>query len=120
MLYYTTISLMKLVKNLSRLIKWRLHGRQLLSAAGAAFLLATIAFSSLFVAFEADHDCDGADCPVCQEIQSCVSNFQLLGGADGCADAPTSTFARFSAPVIACAYRAPATTLQSIYVRFNE
>ena len=105
---------------LRRLFKPNAQRRRIMSGVCAAFVLATIAFSSLFVSVEADHDCHGQDCPICQEMQTCVANFQLVGSAtppcDGPAVASRSSFVE-AAP---CVRRAPATTLQSLDVRFDE
>jgi hypothetical protein len=38
-------------------------------------LVLTLAVSAAFIAYEADHDCSGEDCPVCQTI---VINIRLL------------------------------------------
>ena len=92
-----------------------------MSGVCAAFVLTTIAFSSLFVSAEADHDCHGQDCPVCQEMQACVANFQLLGtslGETAGVSAPAVSFCPDARVV--CTYRAPAQTLQRLDVRFDE
>ena len=96
------------------------RNRKVLSALCAAFLLAVLALSWLFVVAEADHDCDGHDCPVCQEMRACLDNFQLVGSALGgeVLRLPRlSTVAEVLRPSV---YRAPATTLRSLSVRFNE
>lgn len=59
------------------------RSRKVFAALCAAFLLAVLALSGLFVVAEADHDCDGHDCPVCQEMRACLDNFQLVGSALG-------------------------------------
>ena len=87
----------------------------------AAFVLATLAFSSVLVTVEADHDCHGHDCPVCQDMQICVANFQLLGsalGGEAVVPALDATIG-FDARAV-CAYHAPALTLQRLDVRFDE
>ena len=94
--------------------------RRVLSGLCAAFVLATLAFSSVFVTVEADHDCDGRDCPVCQEMQACVANFQLLGSPTPSCDSPLPDVSLSSVETVPCARRAPATTLQSLDVRFDE
>lgn len=86
-----------------------------------AFLLAVQVVSGLVVAADADHECSEADCPVCQEIQGCVGNFQTLGSTSASADGlvPTvcpSGFDRLPVRV----NRTPATTLHSLDVRFDE
>ena len=92
-----------------------------MSGACAAFVLATIAFSSAFVAAEADHDCCGRDCPVCLELQVCVANFQLLGASPGgTADVAEPAASPRSDAGAVCAYRAQSPTLQRLDVRFDE
>ena len=103
-----------------RVIRPNAHTRRVLSGLCAAFVLATIAFSSAFVAADADHDCGGHDCPVCQEMQTCVANFQLLGSSSASGESPIPTTALSPVEAVPCARRAPATTLQSLDVRFNE
>ena len=97
------------------------RNRRVLSGFCAAFVLATLAFSSAFVTAEADHDCHGRDCPVCVEMQACVANFQLLGstfGGEAVVPAPAAPI-RFDVRAV-CSYRAPALTLQRLDVRFDE
>lgn len=57
----------------------RQRTRRLLAAVGAAVLLGSQAFSSAYIALEADHDCCGEGCPVCFQIQQCAENLQLTG-----------------------------------------
>ena len=103
-----------------RVIRPNAHTRRVLSGLCAAFVLATIAFSSAFVAAEADHDCHGHDCPVCQEMQTCVANFQLLGSSSASGESLIPTTALSPVETVPCTRRAPATTLQSLDVRFDE
>ena len=103
-----------------RVIRPNAHTRRVLSGLCAAFVLATLAFSSVFVTVEADHDCHGHDCPVCQEMQTCVANFQLLGSSSASGESLIPTTALSPVETVPCARRAPATTLQSLDVRFDE
>ena len=103
-----------------RVFRPNAHSRRVLSGLCAAFVLATIAFSSVFVSAEADHDCHGHDCPVCQEMQACVANFQLLGSSTASGETPLTKTVLFTFETAPCARRAPATTLQSLDVRFDE
>lgn len=50
-----------------------------LSVVLAAFMLAAILFSSLFIALEMHHDCSGEDCPICICIEHCVRTLHELG-----------------------------------------
>ena len=103
-----------------RVFRPNAHTRRVLSGLCAAFVLAALAFSSVFVTVEADHDCGGRDCPVCQEMQNCVANFQLLGSSTASGGTPIPTDTPFFVETVPCARRAPATTLQSLDVRFDE
>ena len=105
---------------LRRVFRPNAHTRRVLSGLCAAFVLATLAFSSVFVTVEADHDCDGHDCPICLEMQSCVANFQLLGSSTASGESPLPEKNLFTVATVPCARRAPATTLQSLDVRFDE
>ena len=94
--------------------------RRLFSGLCGAFLLLSILLSSVFVVAESDHDCSGHDCPVCIQIQTCLDGFQQTGmpippdvPSISCDPVPCEHFC-------ARVYRAPATTLQSLDVRFDE
>ena len=105
---------------LRRVFRPNAHTRRVLSGLCAAFVLATLAFSSVFVATEADHDCGGQDCPVCQEIQTCIENFQLVGSAPASDTSTLPEICHFTVEAAPCARRAPVTTLQTLDVRFDE
>ena len=105
---------------LRRVFRPNAHSRRVLSGLCAAFVLTTIAFSSVFLAAEADHDCQGHDCPICEEMQACVANLQLVGSSAPTCDSPIPGAALSPAETATCARRAPATTLQSLDVRFDE
>lgn len=98
----------------------RRRTRRLLAAAGVALSLGYQAFSIAYIAQEADHDCDGEGCPVCVQLQQCVSNFQLTGA--GLEADATAEFL----PVCAVGRIVPADvvpqcrSLVSLKVRFNE
>lgn len=105
-----------------RLFKLTAHGRRVLSACLAALAAGILLFSGVCIAAEADHDCTQADCPVCAEIQLCIANFELLGSSCGHATPVFAPTACVDGPLRtgACAYRPPALTLQSLYVRLND
>ena len=105
---------------LRRIFRPNVRIRRVLSGFCAAFMLATIAFSSLFVSVEADHDCAGHDCPICQEMQASVANFQLLGSSAPTCDSFLPAISLFAVARVPCARRAPATTLQTLDVRLDE
>ena len=96
------------------------RSRRLMAGLCGAFLLATLTFSSVFVATEADHDCSGSDCPVCLEMQNCVANFQLVGSSAASDESPLPTITLSPVETAPCARRAPVTTLQALDVRFDE
>lgn len=107
---------------LRHLFKPTAHGRRVLSGCLAALAAGILLFSGVSLAADADHDCTQTDCPICAEMQLCVANFELLGSS--CGHAPP-----VFAPVVAVfrplstgatAYRPPALTLQSLYVRLND
>lgn len=52
-----------------------LKKRRFLSFAFALVFLFIILFSSLFVVFESNHDCDGESCTICVFINECITNF---------------------------------------------
>ena len=105
---------------LRRVFRPNAHTRRVLSGLCAAFVLATLAFSSVFVTVEADHDCGGHDCPICVEMQNCVANFQLLGSSTTSGASILPETCQFAVETAQCARRAPVTTLQSLDVRFDE
>ena len=105
---------------LRRVFRPNAHTRRVMAGLCAAFVLATVAFSSVFVTVEADHDCDGHDCPTCVEVQNCIANFQLLGSSAASDASLLPETCRFVVEPVPCARRAPATTLQSLDVRFDE
>lgn len=98
----------------------RQQTRRLLAAVGVAFLLGCQIFSVAYIAHEADHDCNGDDCPICVQLQQCVANFQLTGSGLE-ADA-----ASVSLPVFAADRIVPVDVVQSCRslvaqkVQFNE
>ena len=46
-------------------------------------LLAVMTFSSVFILLEHDHECSGADCPVCLAIHQAKKNMTCLGLGEG-------------------------------------
>lgn len=45
----------------------------------AVVLLAVVLVSSFYIAGEADHDCAGEDCPICETIRQCEAVLQHVG-----------------------------------------
>ena len=59
-------------------------GNKRINAWLAAFLVTAVLFlSGLFIVTHAEHICTGEDCPVCAEIEACVSAIRLLSEAVG-------------------------------------
>ena len=59
-------------------------GNKRINAWLAAFLVTAVLFlSGLFIITHAEHICTGEDCPVCAEIEACVSAIRLLSEAVG-------------------------------------
>ena len=94
--------------------------RRVMAGLCAAFMLSVLVFSGVVVAAESDHDCSGHECPVCQEIQLCVANFQLMGSSARTDESPLPFVSFSAAEPVFCVRRASATTLQSLDVRFDE
>ncbi len=45
----------------------------------AFMILVFVLLSTTFIAAEADHDCEGEDCPVCATIQICARTLDQVG-----------------------------------------
>ncbi len=43
-------------------------------------LLGTIIFSAFFIAAEAEHQCEGEECPICECIKKCENIIHSVGG----------------------------------------
>ena len=50
-----------------------------LAAVTATALLLVIVLAGIFIVMEADHDCEGEDCPVCQCLENCQTTIRQLG-----------------------------------------
>lgn len=51
--------------------------RRLIALALAALFIAFAALSLTFMLIESDHDCDGADCPICEQIALLCSTLRM-------------------------------------------
>ena len=49
------------------------------AAITAIAMLLVILLAGIFIALEADHDCEGEDCPVCECMEQCQSTLNQLG-----------------------------------------
>lgn len=59
--------------------RMRQRTRRILAAVGVALLLGFQILSTAYIIHEADHDCCGEGCPICVQLEQCVSNFQQTG-----------------------------------------
>jgi len=94
--------------------------RRFLNGILGAFLLAVLSYSSIFATIEADHDCDGHDCAVCQEMQACVATCQLIGSATAPTASAAPDVAAIADTFVPHASCARAITLLTLDVRFDE
>ena len=98
----------------------RQRTRRLLAAVGAAFLLGFQVVSAAYIVHEADHECCGADCPVCVQLQQCVANFQLTGSGLPSDPPQVGVLPVFEGIASAAGVELPALTLVSLKVRLND
>ncbi|MBQ3097635.1 MAG: hypothetical protein IJI54_02570 [Kiritimatiellae bacterium] len=98
----------------------RQRTRRLLAAAGVALLLGFQTLSAIYITHEADHDCNGDDCPICVQLQQCVANFQLTGSGLE-ADAASVSLPVFAADrIIPVDVALPNRSLVAQKIQFNE
>ncbi len=100
--------------------RMRQRTRRILSAVAAALFLGFQVFSAAYIIHEADHDCCGEGCPICVQIEQCVSNFQQTGtGIE--ADTTAVSLPVFAADAaIPAEVQLPNLSLVSQKVQFNE
>ncbi len=55
-----------------------MKSRRILSLILAVLVLTILMFSSLYIALEADHECDGHDCPICLCIRQCEAVISMF------------------------------------------
>ena len=60
------------LKTLSRLIRS-------FAAITAIAMLLVILLAGIFIALEADHECEGEDCPICECLEQCQATLHQLG-----------------------------------------
>ena len=98
----------------------RQRTRRFLAAVGVALLLGFQAFSTVYIAHEADHDCCGDDCPICVQLQQCVANFQLTSSGLE-TDTATVPFPIVAADrIIPVEVALPNRSLVAQKIQFNE
>ena len=49
------------------------------AAITATAMLLVILLAGIFIILEADHDCEGEDCPVCECLEQCQTTLHQLG-----------------------------------------
>ncbi len=100
--------------------RMRQRTRRILSAVAAALFLGFQVFSAAYIIHEADHDCCGEGCPICVQIEQCVSNFQQTGtGIE--ADTTVVSLPVFAVDAaIPAEVRLPGLSLVAQKVQFNE
>lgn len=100
--------------------RMRQRTRRILSAVAVALFLGFQVFSAAYIIHEADHDCCGEGCPICVQIEQCVSNFQQTGtGIEADTTVvPIPVFAVEAA--IPAEVQLPSMSLVSQKVQFNE
>lgn len=64
---------------------------RIISAITAITVVFVLLFSILYIAAEANHDCTGEDCPICEQIAICQQQLEQLSG--GIAVIVTALFA---------------------------
>ena len=98
------------------------HSRAKRIAAGVMglMMLVLVLLSALYMAAEADHDCAGEDCPVCERIQACGSILRRLSA--GTAAWPAAAVSAVPCLLIAVlpAVSLPRATLVSRRIRLND
>lgn len=52
-----------------------------LAAVAAAAMLTVILLAGIFIVLEADHECEGEYCPVCECIENCHALLSQIGSA---------------------------------------
>ena len=109
-----------MIRSLRQMFRPDGKNRRLMSGLCGVLILCSLLFSSLFVIVEADHDCGGESCPVCLQIQACLEGARQTGPLPWADVAWEPGRTAFQEPICAPVYRAPATTLQSLYVRMDE
>ena len=75
---------------------------RIISAITVITVVFVLLFSILYIAVEADHDCTGEDCPICEQIAICQQQLEQLSG--GIAVIVTALFAFFGLYVFSVKY----------------
>ena len=97
-----------------------LKSKKIAAGALSLLMLAVMLLSAFFIAADADHDCTGEDCPICECIEQCEHLF--VHAADGTAERVSAllpvVMILFCAVLFAAAV--PQQTLVSGKVRLNN
>ena len=54
---------------------------KILALLTAAAMLSAVLLAGIFIALEADHDCEGEDCPICICLEQCGAVLNQIGNA---------------------------------------
>ena len=86
----------------------------------AAVLAAVMLSSAVYIAVEANHDCSGDDCAICQQIGVCENLLKSLGLA-GAAAAISAAFAyTVCRAILPCAEMNGTLTLVALKVKLSN
>ncbi len=83
-------------------------------------MLVIVLFSAFYVAAEADHDCCGEDCPVCESIQLCEATLRRAVSGTTAPRAAVVPVVLFLFAVIPATLQVSGETLVSRKVRLNN
>ncbi|MBR2834857.1 MAG: hypothetical protein IKE43_03970 [Coriobacteriales bacterium] len=83
-------------------------------------LVALVLFSSFYLVAEANHDCSGEDCPICECIQQCIQTLQQIG--EGAVSLTAAVIPAFACLILVFlpVTLLPQNTLVSNKVRLNN
>ena len=94
--------------------------KRFLSIMLAAMLAFTVLFSVAYVAEETNHDCTGAGCAVCQQLNLCENLLKTVGGAALAAGAMAAIRFCVCKVMLACAECTHSSTLISLKVKLSD
>ena len=87
----------------------------------ALLIVLFLLLSVLFLVKEANHNCTGADCPICAAMQQCEDSIRLLGtGQSASAVSIRPDFTFIQIPWVAYLLFLSASTLVSKQIRMNN
>lgn len=86
----------------------------------AVMLAFAVLFSVAYVAEETTHDCSGAGCAVCQQLNLCENLLKTVGGAALAAGVIKAAFSHLCGETLPCAECAKTNTLISLKVKLSD